>query len=232
MNTSRNYLIGIGSVVVLYALGIVMDAHRVAAQPPRATTPVEIVGPLPVPMTGTVGVTGTPNVNVVNTPSVNINGTPTVSVNNLPATQAVNIASDTTGLTHVRRPASDLVTLLAPNEDQVGFFTRLLPDVTFEAAQPRGYTPPIGKVLVVTDFSYNFTMSARPNENISVTLSVDDPSATREAIIVYSTALSDASGHLGTSVHLTTGFVLKAGATLRTLVPVNASIQGYLVDDK
>ena len=231
MNRSSN-LIGIGSVVVLYTLGIMMDARRVSAQAARPATAVEIVAPLPVPVTGSVGVTGTPNVNVANTPSVNINGTPTVSVNNLPTTQAVNIAFDTTGLTHVRRPASDLVTLLAPDEDKVGFFRHLLADITFEAALSRGYTPPIGKVLVVTDFSWDFDIPSKPNSNLYVNLLVDDPSFTRSAIVVYSTALSDAAGHFGTSVHLTTGFALKAGATLRTLVPANASIQGYLVDDK
>lgn len=92
MSKLKNALIGWGCVLLLGAIGAVMNSGSTtpALHAAPTTPPVTIAGPFPLPTTAAqngawnVGISGTPNVNVTNTPGVNINNTPNVNITGTP----------------------------------------------------------------------------------------------------------------------------------------------------
>jgi hypothetical protein len=86
MQNLRNKLIVGGAVLVLAAIGSVMNSRQSTIQ--AASGPAVTIDPtqLPLPVTGTVvvtgnvGITGTPSVNVASLPAVQLSGTPTVNL--------------------------------------------------------------------------------------------------------------------------------------------------------
>src|SRR5215831_20547904 len=83
MQTLRNKLIAFAALVVLAAVGSLMNSHQAAAQqgPPTGLA-VNIVNPLPVPVTGSTTVSGTVGATQSGNWNVGILGTPAVTVAN------------------------------------------------------------------------------------------------------------------------------------------------------
>jgi hypothetical protein len=88
MQTLRNKVIASAAVVILAAVGFLMNSHQAAAQGPPDGLAVKIVNPLPVPVTGSTSVSGTVAATQSGAWNVSVTGTPSVQVTN-PATAPV-----------------------------------------------------------------------------------------------------------------------------------------------
>jgi hypothetical protein len=152
-------------------------------------------------------------------------------------------------VTHVGQKPSDLVTLRGGgvgNANGSGtFFYRFNADGTADppcasppniASESCYYTPPPGKVLVITDCSW-MVLQGPPNEVENVLVFLFSPSGL-STVAFTTTAMTDSFGEAGTSVHLTSGFVVKSGgfvsATFGVANTTNLAITlfGYLIDDQ
>ena len=194
-------------------------------------------------------------VTVANTPSVTISGTPTVAIAgsqtvSLSGTPNVTVAGDTTGFTHLRRKASDLVFLTSydnPNGSESKLFVQVGPgqEQSYGAGNKNtGYLAPAGTLLIVTDFNWRvFAESAAATGDVYAVLNMGQVNSV-EAIV--STAHMNTTGVdptefgvAASSVHLTSGLAVRAPMPLNGVaftsdgsIGIHMGLYGYLVQDE
>jgi hypothetical protein len=182
-----------------------------------------------------VGIVGTPNVNIANTPSVSIAGTPTVAIaGGMQVNGITDVRLFPDGLTHLRRRASDHVTLI--HESNFGLngivaddFRRMHQDGTFDSTS---FVVPFGSVLVVTDVFMDFEGLATV-PYLQAELGIELASGLIHPVFGMRIPVAADGTALG-GQQLVSGFVVGSGNKLAAYVGIGVGlvIHGYLASDE
>jgi hypothetical protein len=151
-------------------------------------------------------------------------GGPSVTVAN---TSQHPVPVDPSGFTHIGQPAGEHVTLLMQHSAPFGF-ARINPDLSLDQNE---FTIPAGKVFVLMDVFWEGLTA----ENVHATVVLGRSVGTGNLIpVVISSGLSDRTGRVNGSEHLTSGVVLSTMPRV-TLIDFFVSdglrllvIEGYL----